>query len=593
MPSSRYDKMIPDKGTDYLFNYYINEDKFNEQHREEWDEEMQKKIENHQPRITNTTEANIFGKNRSEKKSVFNGKSEREKLFSEESGSETLSEANSSRFLSQSSVKSDSIKKKGIYQDRIDPNKSSAKVSNRKYMSEPSRRRDDNHRHNEEHTEIKEEKKKIETPDERRLRAQTLYNELKDMKENEGVQWSRNYGPDSNPDDMQIELNAINEARNKRSQVAFYKQMLITGVCGVEFLNDVYDPFSLKLSGWSKQIVLEQDKYLDILGELYEKYKSTGGKIAPEFRLLGMLIFSGISFHISKSLFGGGLGNMLGNNPDVLSSFMNKFSGESPSTSNSTDKVEKKYTGATNDEPSEAQPKKLNNRDLLAKIRQQNKKEEVIKTPESNNNALNTESLEKTLSTTTVTELYTDKEKSVNNQSMKNGIPISNNRMNEEMQQLAEDRKRAQEMEYMRNMQMTNIAQQNNLKYIPQQEANRRIDPTKISVDSKVDYKQDLDYLNKDLDDVMKSNNTAVGLNSTYDFIPRDPPIEMSTTPLIKINNKKELENIVDSLTEEIEVSDILETSSKKKTKNKKSDTQSDGLSTISRNKKKPSVLKL
>ena len=44
--------LITDNGTDYLFDYFMNEDKFNEQMREKWDEDIQKKFENHrQPKL--------------------------------------------------------------------------------------------------------------------------------------------------------------------------------------------------------------------------------------------------------------------------------------------------------------------------------------------------------------------------------------------------------------------------------------------------------------------------------------------------------------------------------------------------------------
>ena len=46
-----YSKLITDKNTDYIFEYYINEEKFNEQQKGEWDAEMQQKIMNHQAKL--------------------------------------------------------------------------------------------------------------------------------------------------------------------------------------------------------------------------------------------------------------------------------------------------------------------------------------------------------------------------------------------------------------------------------------------------------------------------------------------------------------------------------------------------------------
>ena len=42
------------------------------------------------------------------------------------------------------------------------------------------------------------------------------------------------------------------------------------------FLNDKYDPFNFKLSGWSEHMSVEVDSYDDVLEELYEKYMKSG-----------------------------------------------------------------------------------------------------------------------------------------------------------------------------------------------------------------------------------------------------------------------------------------------------------------------------
>src|SRR5580658_10270198 len=44
---NRGKKLITDKNTDYLFDYYMNEEKFNQQMKGEWDENMEKKLQNH------------------------------------------------------------------------------------------------------------------------------------------------------------------------------------------------------------------------------------------------------------------------------------------------------------------------------------------------------------------------------------------------------------------------------------------------------------------------------------------------------------------------------------------------------------------
>ncbi len=65
------------------------------------------------------------------------------------------------------------------------------------------------------------------------------------------------------------------------------------------------------------------DDYTEVLEELYEKYKDRGGKMAPEIRLLFMIIMSGVTFHLIQTLFGSaGLGNTLQNNPNMLNKLL-------------------------------------------------------------------------------------------------------------------------------------------------------------------------------------------------------------------------------------------------------------------------------
>ena len=51
--------------------------------------------------------------------------------------------------------------------------------------------------------------------------------------------------------------------------------MLMAFVSGLEFLNQKFDPFDLKLDGWAESVHENIDDYDDVFGELHEKY---GGK---------------------------------------------------------------------------------------------------------------------------------------------------------------------------------------------------------------------------------------------------------------------------------------------------------------------------
>ena len=69
---------------------------------------------------------------------------------------------------------------------------------------------------------------------------------------------------------------------------------------GIEFLNNKFDPFDIKLDGWGEQINENIDEYDEILLN-YEKYKSKA-KMSPT-KLLFQLGGSAMMVHMSITLF--------------------------------------------------------------------------------------------------------------------------------------------------------------------------------------------------------------------------------------------------------------------------------------------------
>jgi len=99
--------------------------------------------------------------------------------------------------------------------------------------------------------------------------------------------------------------------------------MLMAFINGIEFLNNKFDPFDVKLEGWGEQINENINDYDEIFSELHEKYKSRA-KIAPEVKLLFQLAGSGIMIHMTNSMFKTampGMDDILRQNPDLMKSF--------------------------------------------------------------------------------------------------------------------------------------------------------------------------------------------------------------------------------------------------------------------------------
>jgi hypothetical protein len=98
---------------------------------------------------------------------------------------------------------------------------------------------------------------------------------------------------------MQGEYETIMEEKMKQNSVKFQGNMLMAVINGIEFLNGKFDPFDIKLDGWSEQFDENMSDYDDIFGELYEKYKSKVD-VPPEIKLISIFASSAITFHFTK-----------------------------------------------------------------------------------------------------------------------------------------------------------------------------------------------------------------------------------------------------------------------------------------------------
>ena len=89
-----------------------------------------------------------------------------------------------------------------------------------------------------------------------------------------GIQLTKQYNMDSPLAEMQGEYEMIKSEKEKSNSVKFQGKMLMAAITGLEFLNNRFDPFDVKLDGWSEQINENIDDYDEIFSELHEKYKS-------------------------------------------------------------------------------------------------------------------------------------------------------------------------------------------------------------------------------------------------------------------------------------------------------------------------------
>jgi hypothetical protein len=310
-----YNRKLPtDKQTDYLFDYFMNEDKIDEQLKGQLDDEIAKKIENHQPKLDSrvvTDKPNkVFSENDDEYPDISLDSEDNFKKpnvdFDDESDYDDINSSSSQKILK--SPYGQKINAVAPLQNYASDKKNYDVISERPLLGERL---------------VDDIEKYVETPEERRARARDAYSSLQDLVERHDVKLTRRFTIDDDPDEMEAEIKMHRERRNKHNQVKFYKQILLNVVCGAEFLNDKYNPFEFKLKDWSRQIAMDLDDYTEVLEEIYEKYRDRGGKMAPEIKLLFMIIMSGVTFHLSQTLFGsGGLTNTIQNNPNVINKLL-------------------------------------------------------------------------------------------------------------------------------------------------------------------------------------------------------------------------------------------------------------------------------
>jgi hypothetical protein len=145
---------------------------------------------------------------------------------------------------------------------------------------------------------------------------------LEDL-ERKGVTLSKRYNMDSNLNEMIGEYETIIAEKEKSNAIKFQGKMLMACITGLEFLNNKFDPFDIKLDGWGEQINENIDEYDEIFAELHEKYKSKA-KMSPELKLLFQLGGSGMMIHMSNTLFKSsmpGMDDIMRQNPELMKQF--------------------------------------------------------------------------------------------------------------------------------------------------------------------------------------------------------------------------------------------------------------------------------
>ena len=147
---------------------------------------------------------------------------------------------------------------------------------------------------------------------------------LEDL-EKKGINLSKRYNMDSDLKEMMGEYQSILAEKEKSNSIKFQGKMLMACITGIEFLNNKFDPFDVKLDGWGEQLNENIEEYDELFAELHEKYKSKA-KMAPELKLLFQLGGSAMMVHMSNTLFKSsmpGMDDIMRQNPELMKQFTN------------------------------------------------------------------------------------------------------------------------------------------------------------------------------------------------------------------------------------------------------------------------------
>jgi len=160
--------------------------------------------------------------------------------------------------------------------------------------------------------------------EEERKEKADLLNKLQRL-EGKGLQVAKRFTMDNTLQEIKEEYLRLVDSKNLEASLRFQRQALMSVVTGLEWANGRFDPFDVKLDGWSEAVHENVEDFDEIFEELYDKYKERG-KMPPEARLMVALAGSGFMCHVSNTFLKSRMASVstddiLKNNPDLARQF--------------------------------------------------------------------------------------------------------------------------------------------------------------------------------------------------------------------------------------------------------------------------------
>ena len=170
--------------------------------------------------------------------------------------------------------------------------------------------------------------------------------------QSKGIPISKKFNMESDIHEMRREYHRIVRDMEVNGSIKFSRRMLMACVTGIEFLNKRYDPFDVKLEGWSESLMENMDDYDNVFERLHDKYSSKA-QMAPEIELLLSIVGSAFMFHLTNSMLGSvpNLTDIAKSNPDIIQNLMKTMSNMQQGTASSPPPPAANTPAATNNSP--------------------------------------------------------------------------------------------------------------------------------------------------------------------------------------------------------------------------------------------------
>lgn len=133
-----------------------------------------------------------------------------------------------------------------------------------------------------------------------RIAKREVYRNLQKLKD-KGVRIPH-FTDESDLDEMKDFYEDTSKDLRRRAGVRTLRKAITTGSSIVEFVFGKWNPLNLELEGWSESVNENITDFDDVFEEFAEKYFKDRSKLPVEIRLVGLILWSALSFHFTQQM---------------------------------------------------------------------------------------------------------------------------------------------------------------------------------------------------------------------------------------------------------------------------------------------------